>query len=214
MNCNVARKRSVLRNPKELAKISRSTILWFLSYLIWVELEKKTMNIPQWSHFDRSCRSVHVTRACKQAPLAQLSWWWAERNFPGYSNQIFQVAETTLCQWAQRILLCKDSFNRGRWLLYSEMKILSTWTMYHLPSATILAVGTKFLSTTNEYFSTSSWLNQIGSISISVRKAFLDTWVTGAYRENYTHSCVSDIQTYMEKYLCKIYVKIYEITFR
>ena len=32
--------------------------------------KKKTMNIAQRSHFDRSCRSVHVTRACKQAPLA------------------------------------------------------------------------------------------------------------------------------------------------
>ena len=35
--------------------------------------EKKTMNIAQRSHFDRSFRSVHVTRACKQAPLAH-SW--------------------------------------------------------------------------------------------------------------------------------------------
>ena len=31
------------------------------------------MNIAQRSHFDRSCRGVHVTRACKQAPLAQLA---------------------------------------------------------------------------------------------------------------------------------------------
>ena len=68
---------------------------------------KKTMKIAQRSHFDRSCRSVHVTRACKQAPLAQLSWQRAERNFPGYSNQIPQVAETTLSQWTQRALLCK-----------------------------------------------------------------------------------------------------------
>ena len=109
------------------------------------------MNIAQRSRFDRSCRSVHVTRACKQALLAQLSWQWAERNFTGYSNQIFQVAERKLSQWAQRALLCKDSFNHGLWLLYSEIKILSNWTMHHVPSATILAVGTRFLSTTNKY---------------------------------------------------------------
>ena len=167
MNCNVAKKRSVLCNHKELAKISCSSILRFLSYVIWVELEKKTMNIAQLSHFDRSCRSVHVTRACKQALLAQLSWQWAERNFPGYSNQIFQVSETTLYQWAQRALLCKDSFNHGPWSLYSEMKILSNWTMHHVPSATILAVGTGFLNATNQYFSSNFFLVESTGIHFS-----------------------------------------------
>ena len=127
------------------------------------------MNTAHRSHFDRSCRSVHVTRACKQALLAQLSWQWAERNFPGYSNQIFRVAETTLSLWAPRALLCKDSFNHGPRLLHSEMKILSNWTMHHVPSATILAVGTKFHSTTNQYFSTNFFLVESTGIHFSQR---------------------------------------------
>ena len=50
------------------------------------------------------------------------------------------------------------------------MRILSNWTMHHVPSATILAVETRFLSTTNEYFSTNFFrLNQIGSIFLSVQ---------------------------------------------
>ena len=125
------------------------------------------MNIAQRNQFDRSCRSMHVTRACKQALLAQLSWQWTERNFPGYSNQIFQVAETTLSQWAQRALLCKDSFNHRPWLLYPEMKILSNWTMHHVPSAMILAVATRFLNTTNQYFLTNFFLVESTGIHFS-----------------------------------------------
>ena len=41
--------------------------------------------------------------------------------------------------------------------------------MYHVPSATIIAVRTRFLSTTNQYFElTCFWLNPIGSISLRV----------------------------------------------
>ena len=57
-------------------RIGQNIALEYFSIFILPNLsrtEKKTMNIAQHSHFDRSCRSVHVTRACKQAPPAQLS---------------------------------------------------------------------------------------------------------------------------------------------
>ena len=50
------------------------SILRFLFYPILSRTGKKTMNTAQHSRFDRSYRSKHVTRACKQAPLAQLNW--------------------------------------------------------------------------------------------------------------------------------------------
>ena len=47
------------------------------------------------------------------------------------------------------------------------MKILSNWTMHHVPSATILPVGTRFLSTTNQYFSTNFFLVESTGIHFS-----------------------------------------------
>ena len=45
----------------------------------------------------------------------------------------------------------KTVFNHGPWLLYSEIKVLSNWTMYHVPSSTILSVGTRFLTLKTSY---------------------------------------------------------------
>ena len=39
--------------------------------------------------------------------------------------------------------------------------------MYHVPLATILAVGTRFLSTTNQYFSTNFFLVESNRIHFS-----------------------------------------------
>ena len=55
--------------------IGQNIVLEYFTIFILRNLSrtgKKTMNIAQRSHFDRSCRSGHVTRACKQALLAQL----------------------------------------------------------------------------------------------------------------------------------------------
>ena len=61
MNCNVVRKKSVLCNHKELAKISCSSILRFLSCVIWVELEKNdehcTAQSLRWKLPKRACNS-------------------------------------------------------------------------------------------------------------------------------------------------------------
>ena len=51
---------------------------FYLTEFEW-NWKKKTMKMSQRCHFDRACRSVHVTRAYKQAPFAQLSYsYWAE----------------------------------------------------------------------------------------------------------------------------------------
>ena len=57
-------------------RIGQNIVLEYFTIFIVRNLSrtgKKTINISHRSHFDRSCRSVHVTRACKQALLAQLS---------------------------------------------------------------------------------------------------------------------------------------------
>ena len=61
----------------QLQRIGQNIAFEYFTIFILPNLSttgKKTMNIVQRSLSDRSCRSVHVTRACKQAPLAQLSW--------------------------------------------------------------------------------------------------------------------------------------------
>ena len=60
----------------QLQRIVKNIALEYFTIFILPNLSrtgKKMMNIAQRSHSDRSCRSVHVIRACEQAPLAQLN---------------------------------------------------------------------------------------------------------------------------------------------
>ena len=81
----------------------------------------------------------------------------------------------TLIEVAQANKLLTNSFNHGPWLMYSEMKILGNWTMYHVPSATILAVVTRFLSTMNQYFLTNFFLVESNRIDFS-QCAYSQIW--------------------------------------
>ena len=90
-------------------------------------------------------------------------------------TRFFKSLRQRYGQWAQRALLCKDIWNHGPWLMYSEVKILSNWTMYHVPSATILAVGTRFLSTMNQYFSTNFFLVESNRIHVSQCRPIIAT---------------------------------------
>ena len=122
MNCNAARKRSVLCNHKELAKISRSSILRFLSYLIWVELEKKTMNIAQRSYFDISCRSVHVNK------LRSLIWADNELNvtFLVTATRFFKLLRQRYASGRNEPICAKTFLTMGHGYCIQKWKFLAT----------------------------------------------------------------------------------------
>ena len=123
-----------------------------------------TLSCTRYSFIDTKFFAICLDRqkSHRESRLDSQQDSW--RDFSG-SPSVSPESRIGLYAWLSARLSPRLVFLRG--LLYSEMNILSNWTMYHVPSATILAVGTRFLSTTNQYFATNFFLVESTKIHFS-----------------------------------------------